>query len=295
MPKEIFKKSRMYRTLKREIEIHKQLKHDYIVRLYTNLEDQHFYYLVMEYIPKDNLFNAIRKYRGYNEKKAFWYFIQTVVGVYFLHKNQFIHRDLKPENLLIDNDNRIKICDFGWTCEFDVETDSQGNEYEEERNTYCGTPAYMAPEMRNKRPHGHQIDTWALGILLYELVHGREPFVGQQQDIINKQKKMQIKFTDGLSENYEDLVRALLQYESANRITLVEVFAHPWVRHYQQQLFPDWSEASESEDATSSSGEEDSDDEEESEEEDEEEEEEEESDGEDRTSHSENLNYVDNS
>ena len=62
MPKEIFKKSRMYRTLKREIEIHKQLKHDYIVRLYTNLEDQHFYYLVMEYIPKDNLFNAIRKY-----------------------------------------------------------------------------------------------------------------------------------------------------------------------------------------------------------------------------------------
>ena len=73
------------------------------------------------------------------------------------------------------------------------------------------------------------------------------------------------------------------------------MFAHPWVRHYQQQLFPDWSEASESEDATSSSGEEDSDDEEESEEEDEEEEEEEESDGEDRTSHSENLNYVDNS
>ena len=121
MPKEIFKKSRMYRTLKREIEIHKQLKHDYIVRLYTNLEDQHFYYLVMEYIPKDNLFNAIRKYRGYNEKKAFWYFIQTVVGVYFLHKNQFIHRDLKPENLLIDNENRIKICDFGWTCEIDFE------------------------------------------------------------------------------------------------------------------------------------------------------------------------------
>ena len=105
---------------------------------------------------------------------------------------------------------------------------------------------------------------------------------------------MQIKFADGLSENYEDLVRSLLQYESANRITLVEVFAHPWVRHYQQQLFPDWSEASESEDATSSSDEEDSDDEEDDEEE-YEEESEEESDDEDRASHSENLNYVDNS
>ena len=75
-------------------------------------------------------------------------------GIYFMHKHKIIHRDLKPENLLVDKNDMIKICDFGWTCEIDAERDSNGNEIVEERTTFCGTMAYMAPEMTNKQPHG---------------------------------------------------------------------------------------------------------------------------------------------
>ena len=65
-----------------------------------------------------------------------------------MHKHGFIHRDLKPENLLIDEQLIVKICDFGWTVENSLERDSDNNYfYEGERQTYCGTLEYMAPEM----------------------------------------------------------------------------------------------------------------------------------------------------
>lgn len=104
-----------------------------------------------------------------------------MAGIYFLHKNSYIHRDLKPENLLISDKSELKICDFGWTCQTDIEIDSQGFAYEGERDTYCGTLEYMAPEIINNNNYTHNIDTWALGILLFELVHGHAPFPGDQR------------------------------------------------------------------------------------------------------------------
>lgn len=61
-----------------------------------------------------------------------------MAGIYFLHTNGFIHRDLKPENLLVGDKNILKICDFGWCVQEDSNV---------ERNTFCGTLEYMAPEM----------------------------------------------------------------------------------------------------------------------------------------------------
>ena len=86
-----------------------------------------------------------------------------------MHKQGLIHRDIKPENILIKDGNIIKICDFGWCVQTDVSNP---------RNTFCGTLEYMAPEMILNNPHNHTLDIWALGILLYELVHGRAPFTG---------------------------------------------------------------------------------------------------------------------
>jgi len=105
----------------------------------------------MEYVTKSNLFVLIKKESCFSEETAFYFFIQTVAGIYFLHKNGFIHRDLKPENLLVNEDNVLKICDFGWTCESDFDEDPDGHLYEGQRNTFCGTLEYMAPEMINHR------------------------------------------------------------------------------------------------------------------------------------------------
>lgn len=154
-------------TLMREVEIHKKLRHDNIIRLYTSTEDDKYIYLVLEYAQKGNLFYLIRSKKQLSEDEAFYFFIQTAAGIYFLHKNGFIHRDIKPENLLIGEDNILKICDFGWCVQ---------NDNESQRNTFCGTLEYMAPEMIQNLPHNHTLDVWCLGILLFELVHGHAPF-----------------------------------------------------------------------------------------------------------------------
>lgn len=104
-------------TLMREVEIHKKLKHDNIIRLYASVEDEKFIYLILEYASKGNLFFLIRNRKTLTEDEAFFFFIQTCAGIYFLHKNGLIHRDIKPENLLIEEDNILKICDFGWCVE----------------------------------------------------------------------------------------------------------------------------------------------------------------------------------
>lgn len=109
-------------ALKNEVKIHKKLKHVNIVRLYTSLEDKEYIYLILEHVKQGNLFYIIRnrnRTSQLSEDEAFYFFIQTVAGIYFLHVNGFIHRDLKPENLLVGEKNILKICDFGWCVKED--------------------------------------------------------------------------------------------------------------------------------------------------------------------------------
>ena len=146
------------------------------------------------------LFSVIKKNKGFPEKIAFKYFIQTCAAIAFLHRNKFIHRDLKPENILIDCNDNIKLCDFGWCV------DLSGGE----RSTFCGTFEYMAPELIQDVPYGYGIDTWALGILLYELIHGYSPFRATKMDNYNEIFKNIIKFKFNIdkpiSKECEDLI-----------------------------------------------------------------------------------------
>lgn len=81
-----------------------------------------------------------------------------------------MHRDLKPENILLDHKLRPKLCDFGWS----VPTIKKEN-----RNTFCGTYEYMAPEIYETENYNEKVDIWSLGIMIYELLHGKSPFVGK--------------------------------------------------------------------------------------------------------------------
>jgi serine/threonine protein kinase len=158
--------------IRREIDIHCRLIHENIIRLYSFSEDNSSFFLLMEYADSGSLFRKIRKSKGLDEKSAFKYFIQTAAAIYFIHENNLIHRDIKPENLLLDDKDNIKLCDFGWCIELEI-----GN-----RNTVCGTPEYMAPEIIKEMPYDKSIDIWSLGVLLYELLHGYSPFRAQHDN-----------------------------------------------------------------------------------------------------------------
>ncbi len=87
-------------------------------------------------------------------------------AISYLHSMDppILHRDIKPENILITNSS-CKIVDFGWS-----------NEKNNLRNTFCGTPDYLAPEMIKGLGHNEKLDIWTLGILMFEMLHGKPPF-----------------------------------------------------------------------------------------------------------------------
>ena len=97
---------------------------------------------------------------------VFSYIIQVCSALIYCKHQRVIHRDLKPENLLLDNDGEVKLSDFGWSIHFK----------KSKRKTMCGTLDYLAPELIDKVPYDCCVDTWSVGVLLFEFLYGYAPF-----------------------------------------------------------------------------------------------------------------------
>ena len=214
-----FQRQNNLQVMKREILLHRQLDHPNIIKLYDHMEDTDNVYLVLEYADRGSLFYEIRRQKRLPEDKARTYFRQVCEGVQYLHENDVIHRDIKPENILLDSTGCLKICDFGW-CAKGTET----------RTTFCGTLDYMAPEMVMGAGHTFAVDIWALGILLYELVHGNAPFQARK-DADKCQQILGLSYTidTSLSADLHELISGLIKAAPEERTPLSQVLAHPWL------------------------------------------------------------------
>ena len=128
-------------------------------------------YIILEYAENGTLFELIRDQGVRNKSLIKQIFRNVCEAIDYMHSKGIMHRDIKvrtnltqPENMLLDRNNNVKLCDFGYAANC------------ERRMTLCGTVEYMAPEMILREPYNHKIDTWGLGILLFELIEGNAPF-----------------------------------------------------------------------------------------------------------------------
>jgi [calcium/calmodulin-dependent protein kinase] kinase len=146
-----------------------------------------------------------------------------------VHRNHVVHRDIKPANLLLGCDGRLRIADFGVSCEFHGAEDIV-------LETAAGTPAFHAPEALagSGQFHGKAADVWAMGVTLYFLVYGALPF--SDTNILALQKLIQhqeLKFPDELhtstSAQLRDLLKHMLDKDPSRRITVSEMKEHSWV------------------------------------------------------------------
>lgn len=211
--------------VRREIEIQAHLRHPNILRLYGYFHDDDRIYMILEYAPKGTLYMAQQKMpeKRFCEKETAVFVYSLASALIYLHDKQVIHRDLKPENLLLGFNNQLKIADFGWSV---IEQTSK-------RNTICGTLDYLPPEMVNGESHDKNVDVWCLGVLCYELLVGKAPFLAQtHKETYLKISRCQYEIPPFVSKSAANLISKLLVVRPEVRLPLAGVLKHPWILVY---------------------------------------------------------------
>lgn len=170
-------------------------------------------YLVLEYAERGNLFAYIRRQSKLGQPERTSIFRQVCEAIAYMHNKGIIHRDLKPENILLDANKTVKVCDFGWSARIS-----------NQRQTFCGTYEYMAPEIFAHKRYDEKVDVWGLGILLYEILHGYSPFKGESTSAIyNNILKGKIRFKTTVDMAARKLILRILRYKPEERPTVEEI------------------------------------------------------------------------
>jgi serine/threonine-protein kinase len=155
-----------------------RLVHPGIVAVYDYGEDEELAYIVMEYVRGKSLHQHLANETQYDLAEAWQILGQLLDAIGYSHAQGVVHRDLKPANILINEDGRIKISDFG-IARVDA------NQFTE-LGEVVGTPYYMAPEQVLGDAIDHRADLYAVGIICYQLLTGRRPFAGTPMEVMNQ-------------------------------------------------------------------------------------------------------------
>jgi eukaryotic-like serine/threonine-protein kinase len=166
-----FANSYLRRRFVREIRMVAELRDAHIVPILEIGEYEREPYFTMEFMPGGNLARNAARYAGL--RQAAQLIAKVARAAHVGHERRIVHRDLKPANILFDEEDEPRLADFGLAKQLDGDAlTAQGD--------VIGTPAYMSPEQATGSSDRHTIaaDIWSLGVVLYELIAGRRPFLG---------------------------------------------------------------------------------------------------------------------
>ncbi|MET8945624.1 Stk1 family PASTA domain-containing Ser/Thr kinase [Streptomyces sp. NPDC004542] len=147
-----------------------RLAHPNVVQVFDQGTDRSYVYLAMEYIAGCTLRDVLRE-RGALQPRAALDILEPVLAALgAAHRAGFVHRDMKPENVLIGDDGRVKVADFGLVRSVDTVTSTTG--------AVLGTVSYLAPEQIEHGTADPRVDVYACGVVLYEMLTGGKPHAG---------------------------------------------------------------------------------------------------------------------
>ena len=151
------------------------LSHPNIVTVHDVGQDGNTHYIVMEYIDGEDLKRLIRATAPFSIDRALSIAIKICAGVGYAHRAGLVHADVKPQNVLVTESDNVKVTDFG------IAQALAGTKPRERQRVVWGSPHYFSPEQAQGEPPTPASDVYAIGILLFEMIAGRLPFVGADQ------------------------------------------------------------------------------------------------------------------
>ena len=214
--------------------------HPFIVKLNYAFQTSSKLFLVIEYCPNGDLGKHLSFEKRFKEPRAKFYICEILLALEDLHKRDIIFRDLKPDNVVLDKDGHCKLTDFGLSKEGVHE-----NFYAQ---SFCGSIAYLAPEMLKKEGHGKAVDWYLLGVLFYEMLVGITPyFTTRKEDIFYNIEHGELKIPNFVSKEAGELLRRLLERNPIKRLggmgrDAAEIKEHPyfkdvdWKKIYEKKI-----------------------------------------------------------
>ena len=200
-----------------EVSLLLALKHPGIVNVLDVFQNQSFVQMVMEKHGDMDLFEFIDRNPIMDEALASLIFRQVVSAVGFLHSREILHRDIKDENIIIDHNFQCRLIDFGSATFF-----KPGQIF----NTFYGTVEYCSPEVLRGHPyHGPELEMWSLGVLLYILMFGENPFYNAEDTM---RAELHPPHNDASAMCLE-LIEACLEADPSRRASLWYIKEHQWL------------------------------------------------------------------
>jgi len=207
--------------LRREFEIGKLLQHENIPKYFEMLETPSEVCIVLEYCGDETLEAYTKKKQRLSESEARTFFNTLLDAVNYCHQKKIFHGDIKLSNVLLYN-GKLHLIDF----------DASKESCSGERTTFCGTTAYMAPEMvLNSKYQGDTADVWGLGVCLFVMVTGDYPFSSLADTLSGR-----FTIPSYVSEGCRALISRILKVQPTERPLCSEILKDPWLNARDSDL-----------------------------------------------------------
>lgn len=211
-----------------------RLSHPHVVSVFDQGVDGETAYLVLEYVPGATLRDVLRTQGAISPRAALQVTDAVLSGLAAAHDAGLVHRDVKPENVLLSPDGRIKVADFGLARAASAHTAT---------GALIGTVAYVSPELVTGRPADSRSDLYALGVLLYEMLTGTQPFTAETawqvaMAHVNSEVPAPSDKVEDLSPELDDLVRWSTEQDPEDRPNDAAAMLSE-LRYIRSQLTPE--------------------------------------------------------
>jgi len=219
LPEDYTSKVEIKARFKREAQAAAALNHPNIITIYEVGEYKVRSYIAMEYVEGKSLRELIdNKMLLFDE--ALQIFFQVCEGLRFAHQHGIVHRDIKPANIMVDKYGRVKVLDFGLAK-------YKGLTRLTREGTTMGTPHYMSPEQATSQVIDHRSDIYSLGVVLYELLSGELPFVGDYEAailyaIVHEKPTPITKYRPDISRKIQQVIDKALEKDVQSRYQKIE-------------------------------------------------------------------------